>query len=90
MNASIEIKRAEKEIGSSLEAAVTIKVENTYYELLKNYDLSEICITSKADTILDKNSNEDISVETFKAKGTKCNVCWKIFQEKCDRHGHLK
>ena len=90
VNASIEIKRAEKEIGSSLEAAVKIKLENTYYQLLKNYDLSEICITSKADTILDKNSKEDISVETFKAKGTKCNVCWKIFQEKCDRHGHLK
>ena len=46
MNASIEIKRAEKEIGSSLEAAVTIKVENTYYELLKNYDLSEKNIKS--------------------------------------------
>ena len=33
---------------------------------------------------------EEISVETFKAEGKKCNVCWKIFKEKCDRHGHLQ
>ena len=34
--------------------------------------------------------NSDIkastNVITKKAVGEKCSVCWKIFQEKCERH----
>jgi len=28
-------------------------------------------------------------VETSKAEGEKCPVCWKISKEKCKRHGHI-
>ena len=90
VNASIEIKRAEKLIGSSLEATIKVKLDNDYYNLVNKYDLSEICITSGAEIILDEKSKKEIEVETFKAEGEKCDVCWKISKEKCDRHGHLK
>jgi isoleucyl-tRNA synthetase len=90
VNGSIEVKRSEKLIGSSLEATIKVKLDNNYYNLAKKYDFSEICITSGAEIILDEKSKEEIKVETFKAQGKKCDVCWKISKEKCDRHGHLK
>ncbi len=83
-NVSIEEKRASKEIGSSLEAELKLKLNNKYKELLKNIDLSELCIVSKADIIFDDNS--EIEVETIKASGDKCPVCWKISVEPCIRH----
>ena len=86
-NISIESKRAEKIIGSSLEANIIIKLNNELYKVAKNFDFAEICITSKADLIFDKNISEPIEIETIKAKGEKCNVCWKINEEKCERHG---
>ena len=89
VNASIETKRAEKLIGSSLEASVKVKLDNNYYNLANKYDFSEICITSGAEIFLDKKSKEEIEVETFKAEGEKCNVCWKIRKGKCEKHGHL-
>ena len=89
VNASIETKRAEKLIGSSLEASVKVKLDNNYYNLANKYDFSEICITSGAEIFLDKKSKEEIEVETFKAEGEKCNVCWKIRKDKCEKHGHL-
>ena len=85
-NASIEIKRAEKLIGSSLEAEVKIKLNDELFNTVKKYDLSEVCITSKAEIILEKNPKEDISVETLKADGQKCNICWKISKNKCGRN----
>ena len=83
-NLSIEEKRGTKEIGSSLEAALTIELDKKSLEQAKGIDLSELCITSSAeikDGIYDK-----ISVETKKAKGFKCPVCWKINELPCPRH----
>ena len=45
---------------------------------------SELCITSKAEIFYKENS--EISVETNKAKGSKCPVCWKISEDSCIRH----
>ncbi|MDB3942360.1 isoleucine--tRNA ligase [Candidatus Pelagibacter sp.] len=84
-NISIEEKRATKEIGSSLEASLEIEMNEKNLELIGNIDLAEICITSLAE-IKKINSNE-IIVKTTKAKGDKCNVCWKINTEPCLRHG---
>ena len=36
---------------------------------------------------MDINQTEEISVQTFKAEGKKCNICWKIRKDKCERHG---
>ena len=67
----------------------TLSIDNNYYNLANKYDFSEICITSGAEIFLDKKSKEEIEVETFKAEGEKCNVCWKIRKDKCEKHGHL-
>ena len=85
-NSSIELKRADKLIGSSLEAEIVIELNKEKYDLLKNYDFAEICITSVAKLKLNPQNDNIVSVTTKKAAGEKCPVCWKIFQEKCERH----
>jgi isoleucyl-tRNA synthetase len=83
-NISIEEKRAKKEIGSSLEAELKINLNNRYKEIIQKIDFSELCIISKAQ--ISYNDNEEISISTNKASGTKCPVCWKISTEPCSRH----
>ncbi len=83
-NLSIEEKRAEKIIGSSLEASLKIKLNTKNYELAKNVDLSELCITSSA--IIEEIKENEIKVETKKAEGAKCPICWKISVNPCERH----
>jgi len=88
-NISIETQRANKTIGSSLEADIQIKLKNNYFNLAKENDFSEICITSLAKVIQDNNMEEDIQVTCKKAEGEKCSVCWKISKTSCEKHGHL-
>ena len=83
-NISIEEKRASKVIGSSLEANLVIKLEDKLIDLTKDVDFSELCITSNA--VVEKNISKEIKVETLKAEGQKCPVCWKINKDKCERH----
>ena len=83
-NISIEEKRASKEIGSSLEAELEVKLNTKFKKIISNIDLSELCITSKVDIIFD--NVEDIEVSTKKASGKKCTICWKIRQDPCERH----
>ena len=85
-NISIEEKRANKEIGSSLEAALIIKLNEKNINIIKDIDLSELCITSSVE--IKKSENEEILVETKKAEGLKCPVCWKINKDPCIRHGN--
>ena len=86
-NSSIELKRASKEIGSSLEANLTINLTNKLIELSKGIDFAELCITSgaKIEKIND-NKSEEIVIKTIKAEGQKCPVCWKINTKPCERH----
>ena len=87
-NSSIELKRASKEIGSSLEANLKILLNDKLIQLSKGTDFSELCITSGADVDkIKKDDGEEIIVETNKAEGKKCSVCWKIKKDKCERHG---
>ena len=53
-------------------------------KIIDNIDLSEVCITSKAEIIYD--DKEDIAVISKKALGEKCPVCWKISPKPCIRH----
>ena len=85
-NISIEEKRANKEIGSSLEANLEIKVNKKLIIISQNIDFAELCITSHAEIL--EHSEESVKVKTSKAKGNKCPVCWKIVQDKCSRHPH--
>ena len=86
-NIAIEAKRSSKEIGSSLEADIKLIVNKNNYELLKNLDLAEYLITSKAEK---KMSEEDkTEIEVSKARGSKCPRCWKILENTCNRCSNL-
>ncbi len=82
-NISIEEKRANKEIGSSLEADLNIHLDKKFEEITKNIDFSELCITSKAE--ISFKENPETSAQTTKANGTKCTLCWKISENACYR-----
>ena len=83
-NISIEEKRAGKEIGSSLEAKLKINLNQKLSEITQNIDFSELCITSSAEITF--NENSETSVETTKAEGSKCPICWKITTKACSRN----
>ena len=96
VNAAIEVKRSSKDIGSSLEADVEIYLKADYLEILKDIDLPENFITSKAlakkfiknDYSLFKlDEVENVNVLVKKANGKKCPRCWKIFPGSCKRCG---
>ena len=86
-NVAIEEKRSSKEIGSSLEAEIKLTVNKNKFELLKNLDLAEYLITSKAEKILV--DDDKIKIEVNKAKGNKCPRCWKILEKNCIRCSSL-
>ncbi len=68
----LENLRAQKVIGSSLEAAVTLKAEANLLNDLKNFkDLCELLIVSKVDVIM---GSYEVLAE--KAPGEKCVRCW--------------
>jgi isoleucyl-tRNA synthetase len=84
---ALEIERAGKRIGSSLEAAPVIYVSNPQlYEAVAGIDLAEISITSAA-TLVDDNGPSGafqldevpgVAVEVRHAEGRKCARSWKI------------
>ena len=77
----LEIARANKEIGLSLEAKVTLFAENDEYNFLKGKEelLKEIFIVSDV-KIFENRRNEDtevsIGIKVEKADGQKCERCW--------------
>ena len=86
-NIAIEAKRFSKEIGSSLEAEVKLSVNKDQFDLLKNLDLAEYLITSKAEKVLTQ--DKEMKIEVNKAKGDKCPRCWKILEQNCVRCSDL-
>ena len=96
VNNSIEAKRNEKVIGSSLEANVHIALDKKYLANLEKIDLAELLICSGS-TLNDKSITfdsvekeqkaiEGLRVFVTKAEGVKCSHCWKILPNKCDRN----
>ena len=84
VNIAIEEKRTNKEIGSSLEANVSIYVNEKEYNLLEDLDLEEYFIASNVEKVKNK-TNDKIKIIVKKSVGTKCTLCWKILDKKCDR-----
>jgi isoleucyl-tRNA synthetase len=82
-NISIEEKRTSKEIGSSLEASLKINLDKKLNQISKDVDFSELCITSSAEVSYLENS--ETKVQTTKAEGSKCQVCWKVTKDACLR-----
>jgi len=83
-NISIEAKRASKEIGSSLEANLSISLNKKLFKIVEKTNFSELCITS--DAKIKKIESDEVIAVTTKAEGQKCAVCWKINKNGCDRH----
>ena len=83
VNIAIEEKRAQKEIGSSLEADVSLYLKDNDIKLLEGLDLEEYFITSKVN--LQKSSDQDMKIEVKRSTGSKCTLCWKILEKKCER-----
>jgi len=84
VNLSIEEKRTNKQIGSSLEANILIHINKKEFDILEGLDLEEYFIASKVEKIK-KKTNDKIKIEVKKAVGTKCTLCWKILDKKCER-----
>jgi isoleucyl-tRNA synthetase len=84
---ALEIERAQKRIGSSLEAHPVIHISNAELaEAVLDIDLAEICITSAA-TLVEGEGPSDafrlpdvagVAVVPNLAEGTKCARSWKI------------
>ena len=81
---ALEVKRADKTIGSSLEANLIINLNEKMIKFTSGIDFSELCITSAAR--IEKIKSEEIVVKTIKAEGQKCPVCWKISKNQCEKH----
>jgi isoleucyl-tRNA synthetase len=86
---ALEIERANKTIGSSLEAAPKIYVSNEAAATLAGIDFAEICITSAiAVHVGEAPANafrldgvKDVGVVFAKAEGPKCARSWKISKD---------
>jgi len=84
---ALEIERAQKRIGSSLEAHPIVHVSNVeLYEAVVDCDLAEVCITSAATLVQDEGPAgafrlpdvAGVAVVPNLAEGNKCARSWKI------------
>jgi isoleucyl-tRNA synthetase len=84
---ALEIERAQKRIGSSLEAHPIIHVSDPdLFAAVVDVDLAEICITSAATLVTDQGPADafrlpdvsGVAVVPNLAEGTKCARSWKI------------
>ena len=85
---AIEVKRAAKELGSSLEAAPIVYISDAHLRVaLEGIDFAEICITSNIDVDPVGGDSIDafqlpnvpgVSVVIQRAQGRKCARSWKI------------
>jgi isoleucyl-tRNA synthetase len=82
---ALELERAQKRIGSSLEAAPVVYVSDTdLFAALVDIDLAEICITSGATLVEGEAFRLDeirgVAVEPKLAPGKKCARSWKVLE----------
>lgn len=84
---ALEVARAEKRIGSSLEAHPIVHVSNgELYEAVLDVDMAEVCITSALTLVSDAGPDSafklpdvsGVAVVSNLAEGTKCARSWKI------------
>jgi len=95
----LELKRAEKIIGNSLEAEVTLEAPETVFRVLKDFHhlLGDLFIVSKvASTPLPSGKElsfeatlTSLKVSISKAPGTKCERCWKFSETVGGNHTYL-
>lgn len=96
VTAALEIQRTEKVIGASLEAAPVVYVTDAdTVAALKTVSFDDLCITSGVEILTDAAPAEaftladveGVAVVFEKAKGEKCQRCWKILPD-VGTHSH--
>ncbi|MCW5774045.1 MAG: isoleucine--tRNA ligase [Rhodospirillaceae bacterium] len=93
---ALERERAEKRIGSSLEAAPVVHVDSEDSALCLGIDLAELCITSgielspvpAPDDAFTLPDVAGVAVVPGRAAGGKCVRCWQVLPEVGHHHDH--
>jgi isoleucyl-tRNA synthetase len=87
---ALEIERAQKRIGASLEAAPKVYVADPeLYRLVQGLDFAEVCITSGISVVEGEGPADafrldevkGVAVVPAKAEGRKCARSWKVTQD---------
>ncbi|GER08257.1 isoleucine--tRNA ligase [Iodidimonas muriae] len=87
---ALEVERREKRIGSSLQAAPKLYIDDPeLMAALDGLDLAEICITSSVEVIVGSGPDEawrledvpHVAVLVEQASGEKCQRCWVVSDE---------
>ncbi len=90
VTAALEVKRTEKVIGASLEAAPVVHIEDMKtLDILKEMSFADLCVTSGVVLTSDPIPQEafclpevkGVGVVFQKAQGEKCRRCWKILPD---------
>ncbi|PZO66022.1 MAG: isoleucine--tRNA ligase [Paracoccus denitrificans] len=96
VTAALEVKRTDKTIGASLEAAPVVYVaDDALRSALESVDLADVCITSAItvtgdpapDTAFRLADVPGVAVVFEPAEGEKCERCWKILPD-VGTHAH--
>jgi len=93
---ALEVERAAKRIGSSLQAAVHVYVPERLLPTLRDVDLAELCITSAGtaragtppDGAFALPDVPEIGVVVAVADGARCERCWRVLPEVGRVAGH--
>jgi isoleucyl-tRNA synthetase len=87
---ALELERAEKRIGSSLQAAPRVHAAPEYLKAFEGLDLCEIFITSDSELLEGEAPPHGafslpdvagVAVEPLPAHGNKCARCWQVLEE---------
>jgi isoleucyl-tRNA synthetase len=93
---AIEIERAERRLGSSLQALPEVYAPADYVAAFHGLDLAEIAITSAAKLVADAPPPgaftlpdvAGVGVVVKAAPGEKCQRCWKVLPDVGAHHHH--
>ncbi len=90
MTGALEVARAHKKIGSSLQAQLKVFLTPSFKPFIEGIDLAELSITSKVEVlethvlpeeILTLDEVPELGVRVELAAGEKCARCWKVLPE---------
>lgn len=89
MTGALEVARASKVIGSSLQASIKLFLDSSLNSYIEDVDLAELSITSEVEVVKGPIPEDaftlvelpNVGVLVTLASGEKCNRCWKVLPE---------
>ena len=88
----LEVARAEKTIGNSLDAKITLSSKDEFEFLKENEDILKVVLIVSALEIK-QGKKKDLEIKVEHAKGEKCSRCWQYSEELeddlCPRCKHI-